>query len=108
MELPYPPSVNHYLGVNGKRYFVNKKTQDYKWIVRQRRPPIEVITVECGLEILVYVPDKRKRDIDNLLKVLLDSLKSACVFKDDSQVKEIYISHEGQIKDGKVVVGVYV
>lgn len=56
----------------------------------------------------MFVPDKRKRDIDNLLKVLLDSLKSACVFKDDSQVKEIYISHEGQVKDGKVVVGVYV
>lgn len=36
-------------------------------------------------------PDARRRDLDNLLKCLLDSLKHAGVYADDSLIREIHV-----------------
>ena len=53
---------------------------------------------------MVYYPDRRERDLDNLYKPLFDSLEHACVFLNDSQIKhhDILVSEE-IIKGGKVV-----
>jgi Holliday junction resolvase RusA-like endonuclease len=36
-------------------------------------------------------PDRRVRDIDNYLKCVFDALTHAGVWKDDSQVKRLYV-----------------
>ena len=41
------------------------------------------------LEMTLFPPDRRKRDIDNTFKSLLDALTHAKVWNDDSQVKKI-------------------
>jgi crossover junction endodeoxyribonuclease RusA len=46
--------------------------------------------------INVYPPDARKRDLDNLLKCLLDSLQTAKVYEDDSQIDYLLIKREKQ------------
>lgn len=66
-----------------------------KDIVRFKDAPV-------SLDILVFPPDKRKRDIDNVLKPILDSLAKAGVYDDDSQVHCIRICRAEQVKDGKV------
>jgi crossover junction endodeoxyribonuclease RusA len=43
------------------------------------------------VEIEAWRPDKRKRDLDNLLKAVLDSLAHAGVFEDDSQIVDLRI-----------------
>jgi crossover junction endodeoxyribonuclease RusA len=43
------------------------------------------------VEIEAFPPDKRKRDLDNVLKSLLDSLTHAGVWEDDSQIEDLRI-----------------
>ena len=44
---------------------------------------------DVSVEIDLYPPDRRRRDIDNPLKCLLDSMTHAGVYEDDSQIKDI-------------------
>jgi crossover junction endodeoxyribonuclease RusA len=44
-----------------------------------------------AVEIEAHVPDKRKRDLDNLFKAVLDSLTHAGVWADDSQIDALRI-----------------
>jgi len=39
----------------------------------------------------VYPPDKRRRDLDNLMKATADSLQHAQVYPDDSQIDDLRI-----------------
>jgi crossover junction endodeoxyribonuclease RusA len=45
-----------------------------------------------GLDIEVRPPDNRRRDLDNVLKAMLDSLAAAGFYADDSQVCSIRIT----------------
>jgi len=54
--------------------------------------------------ITVHPPDRRRRDLDNLLKSLLDSLQHAGLYADDSQIDQIHIYRSSIEKGGSVVV----
>ncbi|NBW20709.1 MAG: RusA family crossover junction endodeoxyribonuclease [Caulobacteraceae bacterium] len=41
--------------------------------------------------IEAFPPDRRKRDLDNILKSLLDALTHAGVWEDDSQIEDLRI-----------------
>lgn len=43
-----------------------------------------------AMTIYAYPPDRRRRDCDNLLKCMLDSLQHAQIYHDDSQIKELH------------------
>lgn len=45
-----------------------------------------------SLTIDAYPPDRRKRDLDNILKSLLDALQHAGIYSDDSQIDILKIS----------------
>jgi len=45
------------------------------------------------MEITLFFKDKRKRDVDNYNKLVLDSLEGI-VFEDDSQIKKLTINKE--------------
>ena len=44
-----------------------------------------------AVEIEAFMPDRRKRDLDNILKALLDALTHAGVWADDSQIVDLRI-----------------
>ena len=57
------------------------------------------------LNIRVYPPDKRKRDIDNLIKVVADSLQDAGFYENDSQIDRIFIERDSTVvKNGELCV----
>lgn len=105
LKLPFPPSankywrsrivvprsgkafVNTYVSEDAKRYRRNVAAAVVEWLGRVPTPTVEPVK----LDVLVYQPDRRKRDADNLLKCLLDSLTHAAVWLDDSQARDIHI-----------------
>jgi len=100
LTLPYPPSVNQIYRrrQRGGIYKVSTaKTFEYEVLAivgangRQRQPPMVGLV---SISIDIYPPDKRRRDVDNVLKVLLDSLTGAQVWRDDSQVVELTIRRQ--------------
>ena len=112
--LPWPPTVNTYWRhrVIGKlaTVYISQEGQAYRKAVNLCLAEHRVKTYELEgdrrVEIEVFPPDKRKRDIDNLLKSLLDSLTHAQVWKDDNQISDLRIYRNKQIA-GIVKVRVY-
>jgi crossover junction endodeoxyribonuclease RusA len=100
-NLPWPPSINSYFATYRGRRIISRKGRDYKIAVRkvlllnQCKP----IPGRLSLSIVAHVPDKRKRDIDNLLKCLLDSLGQGGAYYDDSQIDELII-RRGELRSG--------
>lgn len=96
-DLPMPPSVNSmYRNVPGKG---RVKTKDAKkwateagWMLvaqRNRDGRHKCITGSVEVEVTAYRPASKRRDLDNILKALLDLLTSTKTIADDSQVVAI-------------------
>lgn len=64
------------------------------------------ITGPVSLEIELYPPDRRRRDIDNVQKAIFDALQYAKVYKDDSQVCRLLVQRYKPVKDGKIIVSI--
>ena len=96
-DLPMPPSVNAMFSNVAGRGRV--KTKVYRaWIAeagwmlvaqRNQQGPHRRIDDAVRVEVDAYRPASRRRDLDNILKALLDLLTHTQTIKDDSQVVEI-------------------
>lgn len=94
LTLPWPPSVNHYwkmwqgrivIGTEGRKY--RKAVADQIMIQRGVRS----IQGKMKVTIEAWRPDNRRRDLDNLLKAVLDSLAHAGLYYDDSLIVDLRI-----------------
>ena len=111
LNLPWPPSVNrlwrHVIVGRSVRTLVSRDGRQYKEDVQRacliQNAPRQ-LKGDVVLQIKLEPPDRRRRDVDNSLKALLDALTSAGVWQDDSQVADIHIWRSSCVKDGRVVV----
>lgn len=105
-ELPYPPSVNHYWRRVGARTLISRGGRAFRQAVcailaaRGVRP----LTGPLALEIVIYPPDRRRRDIDNVQKALLDALQHGGAYGDDSQIIRLAIEKGEPVDRGKTTV----
>ena len=112
--MPWPPTVNSYWRhrVTGKlaTVYVSANGQAYRKAVNlclmEHGVKTYALEGDLRVEIEVFPPDRRKRDLDNLLKSLLDSLTHAKVWKDDNQISDLRI-YRNPIIAGRVKVRVY-
>lgn len=108
-DLQYPPSVNtlYYSGFDKKRH-LSEKGRTYKKNVYadvlEQHGIFKPLRGPLSATIKIWVPDKRKRDLDNTFKILLDSLKYSNVFGDDDQIMQIHGYKNGQAMGGKCIV----
>lgn len=106
IQLPWPPSSNTYWRRRGHCYFISEKGQDYRQYVTKlcyKYTGIFNIDSRLKLSIDAYPPDKRKRDLDNLFKAVLDSLQYARVYPDDCQIDELSIRRMS-VMDSKIII----
>ena len=107
ITMPYPPTVNNYYTIARGRKILSKRGRAYKkeamvYLYEQNAP--KGIKGPYTICINVRSPDKRKRDLDNLLKPLLDSLVEYGAISDDSEVVDLRIQKFNPIKGGSVEV----
>jgi len=101
--IPYPPSVNTYWGFKGHRRFLTNKAIAFKVEVDccVRLNEVQLNDHRLHIEITLYPPDRRVRDIDNCIKSTLDALVQAGAFRDDSQVDVLIVNRAEVVKNGK-------
>ena len=106
-SLDYQPSVNSYWkrNINGG-VRVSAKGVKYKHTVKMLLHGRDKLTGRLKGVFVVNVPDRRRRDLDNVLKALLDSMQGH-VFLDDEQFDEITVKRGEVIKGGRVDVELY-
>ncbi len=102
IALPFPPSVNGYWrNING-RTLISVKGRAYKKVVArlvQWNHAAKELQGRLAVLVILHPPDRRKRDIDNSMKALLDSMQAAGVYLDDSQIDRLVIER-GEVKKG--------
>lgn len=103
-RIPFPPSVNHYWGNRvvipnrGKPFvhtYIGQRGKDYRLdvqaIVLERWGVLRPTKARLRVTIVATMPDRRKRDLSNLLKASEDSLTHARVWTDDEQIDALII-----------------
>jgi len=94
LTLPWPPTVNTYWRMWRNRMVISDGGRKYRKAVWE-----QVIQQALGkrvrnravVTIQAFRPDNRRRDLDNLLKAVLDALTAAEVWDDDSQITDLRI-----------------
>lgn len=117
LELPFPPSVNHYWRLGKGHFYVSEAGRRYcQYVARAAlasrinddwMPPRFPRPSRVRLSIFAHPPDNRIRDLDNLLKVTLDALKHAGLYDDDSQCKVITARMQDRVEGGRLLVRVH-
>ena len=110
LELPVPPTINHYYGRNGVRTFLTKSCKVFRHMVATAVNDAGhrgyFGEQRLAMDITLHLPSRRG-DIDNRIKPLLDALEHANLFDNDRQVDSLKI-HRGECeKPGKCVVRVW-
>ena len=94
ITLPWPPSVNTYWRNFDGRMIISARGREYREIVGDQmtlQKQVVHFKKPLRVEIEAWRPDKRRRDLDNLLKATLDGLAHAGVYEDDSQIVDLRI-----------------
>ena len=111
ISLPFPPSVNsYYRSVRiGKscRVLISKQGREYKKLVKEQfeqQKPMPPLEGRLVVRVLLNAPTRRKYDLDNRCKALLDSLEGL-LYLDDAQIDLLTLQRGEVIKnDGKALI----
>lgn len=91
-----PPSINRIYKIGRSKYgsahiYKDPEAKCFEEIVLYSLPRAEQIINPCRLEIEFIAKENivKKRDLDNMLKLLCDSIQSAGLLKNDNLIYEI-------------------
>lgn len=104
IDLPFPNSTNSHWRVGRGHHYISPKGIAFREAVKvavklhgQKAP-----NGRLAIGVMLYPPDKRKRDIDNYgTKSLLDALTYSGIIEDDSLIDRLVIERGSIIKGGK-------
>lgn len=115
-KLPLSPTINDYWRPTTAKHTNAKRPRVYMYLTavgkQYKTAVIKRIGKHCPtnkrlkLTAVIHFNDKRKSDLDNRLKGLLDALEYAGVYEDDSQIDELHIYRGDVVKGGMIEVEV--
>jgi len=106
LELPYPPSVNHYYRRVGTRTLISREGRAYRETVVSILAALGVqpLLGKLNVQVELFPPDRRRRDVDNTAKALLDALEHGNAYENDSQIVRLEIEKFEPVKGGRAIV----
>lgn len=111
LTLPYPPSVNKYWRhavIKGRNAtLISAEARAYhsrakEAIERQLGKNIMPMIGHVEFSAVIHPPDYIRRDLDNCLKAIQDTITHAKVWVDDSQVHKLHLAW-GEVRKGGMV-----
>jgi len=98
IEIPFPPSVNRIWRQVSGRTLLSAEGRAYRAnvarVVMAARPaPLGGARIQ--MTISAWMPDRRRRDLDNLAKASLDAMAHAGMYDDDCQIDDLRIVRAG-------------
>jgi len=113
LVLPWPPSVNaYYRSVNrgrlAGRVLISERGRAYRAEVQAivERRGMNPMQGRLTVHITANPPDRRRRDLDNLLKATLDSIVHGGVIQDDSLIDHLTIVRGPTTEGGSISVNI--
>ena len=98
IELPFPPTVNSYYTKTQRGVYISKRGRTFRDEVAHacREQNIYGLRLDqpLSMDVILYPPDARTRDLDNYMKALLDALTQAEVWTDD-HIIDTLTAHRG-------------
>ena len=94
LTLPWPPSVNTYWRMFKNRMIISEAGRKYRVAVSEQvflQTKGKFTSGKLKVTIEAWRPDNRRRDLDNLLKAVLDSMGHAGLYIDDSLIVDLRI-----------------
>ena len=105
ISLPWPPSNNRYYRHNRGRTHISTEGQAYRdsvaRIIKDSMLDIGLAT-PVKIRIECHMPDRRRRDLDNLQKAAFDALTKSGFWLDDQQVDYYSVKRMPVVKGGKL------
>jgi crossover junction endodeoxyribonuclease RusA len=111
IALPYPPSLNKYW-----RHLPNGRTliSEHGRIYMRHINAIATLhrlkgsfpDQRLAVSLDLIMPDRLRRDVDNVPKCIFDALSKSCVWGDDSQVDEMHVYRKGVSPPGFVLISI--
>jgi len=104
--LPWPPSVNNYWLARGNTRFISAAGKAFRRDVADICADANVIGLEgrLAVHVALFPPDKRARDIDNILKALLDACEHAGCYVSDNQIDELHVIRQEVQRGGRCTI----
>lgn len=105
----FPPSSNQRLTVAQNGLVKSKKYRDWqaRELVSLAKYNISPLEGKLYMYLEVFMPDRRKRDLDNLAKSVQDVLTLAKAYKDDSQIDKLIVVKKGVDKTKGIRVAIW-
>lgn len=109
ITLPIGPTVNHYYDPSARglgQRMLSSHAKVYRRVVYYElraltKSPIRMIPPPLRVEVELCFPTKAKNDLDNRMKALLDALRLAGLFQDDSEIDELVVKRGPVMKNSK-------
>ncbi len=102
INLPWAPSINHYYIRTRNSFSLSQQGRNFRVAVSDLLRSCSLLEGKLSVQIKLFPPDRRKRDIDNPLKAILDALEHGGAYKDDSQIIYLTVSKNEVEKHGRV------
>ena len=93
-QYQYLASNKRYYSKRGKDFIKNFQTIIRKQMFEKQYKTLESDNIEC--EVVAYFDNKRKNDVDNFIKPVLDNMEKCGVFIDDRYITKITIEKKYQ------------